>query len=111
MYMKLHHNLTIRSEKVKLAKTGRKIEQNLVKLAIFPLCAAPDSLCAAPVWTNFWGSSWCPNQIQVGLLEMPTCLLSNASGSFQFSLHFPYQKSNLPRLLPMCQNRGSEVIF
>ena len=45
------------------------------------------------------------------LLESLSCLLSNPSGIFEFGAHFPLQIFILPRLLPVCQNRGSEAIF
>ena len=111
MVIKLHHE---RSRVTLRRKTG----QNWVnywaeqwKIGKNPLCAAPDSLCLAPLWSWFWGTSWSPNWAQDSLLESPTYLISNPSRISKFGCHFPLQNFNIPRLLPMCQNRGSEVIF
>lgn len=45
------------------------------------------------------------------MLESLSCLLSNPSGIFPFGAHFPLQIFILPRLLLVCQNKGSEAIF
>lgn len=65
------------SKKVKLGKAGRKTEQNLVKLEIFPLCTTLDSLCITPVWTHFWRPSQFPIKYWVRVWDskgLNTCL-------------------------------------
>jgi len=54
---------------------------------------------------HFWRPSQCPNWARDSLLEILSSLLSRTSWIFQFGGHFPYQKSNLPRLVKMCKMR------
>ena len=76
--------------------------------------SAPYMGSAPPVWVaryivhfarGFWRPSWCPNWACDSLLERYWILLSNPSGIFQFGLHFPCQKSNLPKLVKMSRMR------
>ena len=80
-------------------------------LAFGSLCAAPKTVSVMLFWSSLWGTFKSPNHAQVFLLEIPSCLLSNPSVISKFGVHFPLQNGNLLRLLPMCQNRGREVIF
>jgi hypothetical protein len=98
-------------ERAHLEKSRIEISRNGSKLAIFPLCAAPFSLCVALLWGLFWGTCRCPKCAQVGLLESLSCLLSNPTGISEFGAHFPLQIFILPRLLPVCQKSGREAIF
>ena len=88
-----------------------KFRETEANLAIFPLCAAPFSLCAVLLWGLFWGTCRYPKCSQVGLLESLSCLLSNSTVILEFCAHFPLQIFILLRLLPVCQKRGREVIF
>lgn len=111
MFIKLHHErLSVTSK----SKTGQNLANFRVeqwKIGKNPLCVVHDSLCVMPLWSWIWGLSRSPNRAQEILLEIPTCIRSNPSRIYEFGSHFPLQKFNLPRLLLMCQNRGSEVIF
>ena len=102
------------------------------KLALATLCAAPQAQCAAPVYFytgnlspmrrasyvcaplalcisiflgDFWRPSRCRNWAWNSSLEISLSLLSNPTWIFQCGVHFPCQKSNLPRLVKMCQMR------
>jgi len=44
-------------------------------------------------------------------LESSASPISKPSGISEFGCHFTLKNCNLPRLLPVCQNRGREVIF
>ena len=94
-----------------LEKLQTKISRNGSKLAVFPLCAAPISLCVAPLWGLIWGTWRCQKCAQVGLLESMSCLISNPTGIFEFGAHLPLQISILSRLLFVCQKSGREAIF
>ena len=64
------------------------------------------SLCAArPFPGNVWRPSQCHNWVKDSSLERYLCLLSNSAIIFQFVVNFPSQKSNIPRLVKMCQMR------
>jgi len=87
-----------------------KMSRSRSDFGLLSICAAPKSICVAPLWRRFWGTFWSPNCAQVCLLEILDCLLSNPSGISAFGAHFPLQKFIIPGLLPVCQNRGREVI-
>ena len=111
MVIKLHHERSSVTSKSKIGQNWAKFWAEQWKIGKNPLCAAPDSLCVTPLWSWFWGTSRSPNWAQVCLLEIPSCVISNPSGIYELGCHFPLQNFNLPRPLPVCQNRGSEVIF
>ena len=94
-----------------LEKSRTEISRNGSKLALFPLCAAPNSLCIMPLWSLFWGTCRCTKCAQVGLLESLSCLLSNPTGIFEFGAHLALQNFILPRLLSVFQKIGREAIF
>jgi len=74
-----------------------------VNFTLETLSHAPRSLCASCSFLgNFWRPSRCPNWVQDSSLERALSLISNPAGIFQFGVHLPYQKSNLPRLVKMC---------
>ena len=94
-------------------------------LGFLAQCAAP-SLCAAPVHFlhckglpnvsrhlyashlfagGFWRPSQCPNWAQDNVLEILLILLSNPTRIFQFGVHLPCQKSNIPKLVKMSRMR------
>ena len=75
------------------------------------MCTVPFSLCTVLLWGLFWGTCRCPKCSQVGLLQILSYLLSNPTRIFEFGAHLPLQIFILPRLLPVCQNRGKKVIF
>ena len=70
---------------------GSKFREARVILAFGSLCAVPNTVCVAPLWSCIWGTFWKPNWAQVCLLEIPTCLLSNRSEISKFGAHFPLQ--------------------
>ena len=111
MFTQLHQNKSKITSRSKTSQTGRISELEGEKLGQKPLCAVQISVCIALLWCWFWGTCQSQNWAQVGLLESPARLLSNPSGIFQFGVHLPLQKCILPRLLPVCPKRGSEVIF
>ena len=82
------------------------------KIMISGLCAAhqpnaPRPLFYAPCHfaEGFWRPSRCQNCVCDSSLEILLSLISKKSGIFQFGVHFPCQKSNLPRLVKMCKMR------
>ena len=111
MFTQLHQDKSKITSQSKTSQIGRISKPEGEKLSQKPLCAAPISVCIMLLCYWFWGTFWSPNWAQVGLYESPTCLLSNPSGIFQFGIHLPLQKWILPRLLHVCQNKGSKVIF
>ena len=98
-------------ERAHLEKLRTEISQNGSKLAIFPLCTAPFSLCVALLWGLFWGTSRCPKCAQVGFLEILACLISNPTRISEFEAHSPLQIFILPRLLFVCPKSGRKAIF
>ena len=88
-----------------------KFRETEANWAIFPLCAAPFSLCAALLWGLFWGTCRYPKCSQVSLLEILSYLLSNPTVIFEFGAHLPLQIFILPRLLPVCQKSGRKSFF
>ena len=109
--IKLHHEKSRVASKSKTGSTGRISEledENLTKNLYAPRAWA---LRVARLSAWFWGTSRHPNWAHDSSLEIPGCIISNPSGIFQFGVHFPLQKCILPRLLPVCPKRGSEVIF
>ena len=70
-----------------------------------PQCVAPPALCIMLFLEGFWRPSRCQNWAQDISLERYLSLLSNPTRIFQFGVHLPCQKSNLPRLVKMCQMR------
>ena len=111
MFNQLNQKKSKITSQIKSSQTGWISELEGEKLGQKPLCATLISVYVALLCCWFWGTCWSPNWAQVGLLEIPACLLSNPSVIFQFSVHLPLQKCILPRLLPVCPKRGSEVIF
>jgi len=94
-----------------LEMSRTEISRNGSKLALFPLCATPNSLCVAPLWSLFWGTCRCPKCAQVGLLEILSYLLSNPTIIFEFIVRLPLQNVILSRLLSVFQKSGREAIF
>ena len=68
--------------------------------ASHPLFYAPHHLAG-----GFSRPFQCPNWACDSSLEIYLSLISNPSGIFQFGVHLPSQKSNLPRLVKMSRMR------
>lgn len=111
MFTQLYQDKSKITSRIKTSQTGRIFELEEEKLGPKPLCTALISICTVLLCYWFLGTCQSPNWAQAGFLESPTCLLSKTGEIFQFGVHFPHQKCILPRLLPVCPNRGSEVIF
>ena len=63
------------------------------------------ALCAVLFSGPFWRPSLCQNRAHDSLLERYFSIISNPTRIFQFLVYLPYQKSNLPKLVKMCQMR------
>ena len=94
-----------------MSKTRQKKELLSPKWAKIPNAPCLKSLCVTPLWSWFWGTSQSPNWAHDSSLESSTCLISNPSGIFQFGVHFPLQKFNLPKLVLVCEKSGRKAIF
>ena len=77
-------------ERAHLDKSRTEISRNRRKLAIFPLCAAPFSLCVTLLWGLFWGTCRCPKCAQVGLFKILSWLFSNTIKFLNLVLICPY---------------------
>lgn len=111
IFTQLHQDKPKVMSQRKTSQTGWISELESGKLVKKPLCTAEISMCVVPLWGYFWNTFWGPNWAQVCLLEILSCILSNPSKISEFGAHSPLQNLNLPRLLPVCENRGREVIF
>lgn len=69
------------------------------------MCAALVAQCVTLFARDFWRPYWCQNWVWDSALEILLSLFSNPTIIFHFVVHFPCQKSNLPRLVKMCKMR------
>ena len=57
---------------------------------------------------ELWRPSRCPNWVKDSSFERYLSLIFLHTGLFWFGVHFPFQKSNLPSLVELCQMRLPE---
>ncbi len=91
--IKLHQDRSIITSKSKTSQNWVEFWAVQWKIGKNPLCAAPDSLCIAPLWSWIWGPSSSPNWAHDISLESPTYLFSNSIKISRFGVHLPLQNS------------------